>query len=153
MCLERADKGCIKGSVSDIRKAKSLVGRWLKRPSTSETSGNTDNNSVEIVIERDTVVSAHVKVGRGSSSVKVLEQYRVLDIHDKYYNKWFMAKVLQKVFGKDFKHKLTVRMQEVGAVQECSDGNLDDSTYKRAPINRLLGDDEAKDVVRKLKRV
>ena len=27
MCLERADKGCIKGSVSDVRKAKSLVGR------------------------------------------------------------------------------------------------------------------------------
>ena len=58
MCLERVDKGCIKGSVSDIRKAKSLVGRWLERPSTSETSGKTDNDSAENVIERDTVVSA-----------------------------------------------------------------------------------------------
>ena len=25
MCLERADKGCIKGSISDVRKSKSLV--------------------------------------------------------------------------------------------------------------------------------
>ena len=82
----------IKGSVSDVRKAKSLVGRWLERPNTSETSGKTDNDSEEIVIERDTGVSAHVKVGRDSSSVKVLKQYRVLDNHDKYYNKWFMAK-------------------------------------------------------------
>ena len=69
----------------------------MERPSTSETSGKTDNDSVKIVIERDTVVSAYVKVERGSSSVKVLKQYRVLDIHDKCYNKWSMAKVLQKV--------------------------------------------------------
>ena len=39
MCLERSDKGCIKGSVSDVRKTKSLVGRWLERLNTSETSG------------------------------------------------------------------------------------------------------------------
>ena len=96
MCLERADRGCIKRSVSDVLKAKFLVRRWLERPNTSETSGKTDNDSEEIVIERDTVVSAHVKVGRGSSSVKVLKQYCVLDIHDKYYNKWFMAKFRRK---------------------------------------------------------
>ena len=48
--------------------------------------------------------------------MKVLKQYRVLDIHNKCYNKWFMAKVPQKVFGKDSKHKLKVRMQEVSAV-------------------------------------
>ena len=56
MCLERADKGCIKGSVRGVQKAKSLVGRWLERPSTNETSGKTDHDFVEIVIERDTVV-------------------------------------------------------------------------------------------------
>ena len=49
----------------------------------------------------------------------VLKQYRVLNIHDNYYNKkWSMAKVPQKVLGKDSKYKLTVRMQEVSAVQE-----------------------------------
>ena len=63
MCLERADKGCIKGSISNVRKAKSLVGKWLERPSTSETSAKTDNVSSEIVLERETVVSVHVKVG------------------------------------------------------------------------------------------
>ena len=31
MCLEKADKGNIKDAVNDVRKAKSLVGRWLER--------------------------------------------------------------------------------------------------------------------------
>ena len=97
--------------------------------------------------------SAHMKVARGSSSVKVLKQYPVLDIHDKYYNKWFMAKAPQKVFGKHSKYKLKIRMQEVSAVQEYRDVDLDDSTYKRAAISRLLRDVKVKDVVGKLKRV
>ena len=71
-------------------KGKSLVGRLLERPNTSEKSGKTGNSSGGMVIEREIVVSAHVKVGRGSSSVKVLKQHRVPDIHDKY--------ILQQVF-------------------------------------------------------
>ena len=77
----------------------------------------------------------------------------MLDIHDKYYNKWFMTKLPQKIFGKDDKYKLKVRMQEVTAVQEYSDVDLDDDTHKRADISRLLTDDEVKDVVGILKRV
>ena len=45
-----------------------------------------------------------------------------------------MAKVPQKVFGKDSKYKLKVRMQEVSAVQEYRDVDLDDSTYTRAAM-------------------
>ena len=64
-----------------------------------------------------------------------------------------MAKVSQKVLGKDSNCKLKARMKEVSAVQEYRDANLDDSTYKRADISRLLRDDEVKDVVGKVKRV
>ena len=85
--------------------------------------------------------------------MKVLKQYRVLDIHNKYYSNWFMSKVPQKVLGKDSKYKVKVRMQEVSAVQEYSDVDLDDSTYKRAAISRLLRDDEVKDALGKLERV
>ena len=85
--------------------------------------------------------------------MKVLKQYRVLDIYSKYYNKWFMSKVPKKIVGKDSKCKLKVRMQEVSAVQENRDVDLDDNTHKKAPISRLLIDDEIKDVVGKLKRV
>ena len=58
--------------------------------------------------ERDTVILADVTVGNGGSSVKVSKQYCVIDTHEKYYSKWFMAKVRQEIFGKDFKYKLKV---------------------------------------------
>ena len=153
MCLEKADKGNIKDAVSSARKAKSLVGRWLER---SPVAGKNNTGNMlprENLIERDTVVMADVAVRRGGDSVKVSKQYRVVDIHDKYYNKWFMAKNPQKIFGKDSKYKLKVRMQEVSAVQEYSDVDLDDGRHKRADISRLLRDDEVKDVVGKLKRL
>ena len=44
-------------------------------------------------------------------------------------------------------------MQEVSAVQEYSNVDLDDGTHKGTDIRRLLVDDEVKDVVGKLKRV
>ena len=153
MCLEKADKGNIKDAVSSARKAKSLVGRWLGRLPVAGKNNTANELPGENLIERDTVVLADVAVGRGRDSVKVTKQYRVVDIHDKYCNKWFMAKNPQKIFGKDSKYKLKVRMQEVSAVQEYSDVDLDNGRHKRADICRLLRDDEAKDVVGKLKRV
>ena len=44
-------------------------------------------------------------------------------------------------------------MQEVSAVQEYRDVDLDDSTYTRGAISRLLRDDEVKHEMEKLKRV
>ena len=65
-----------------------------------------------------------------------------------------MAKVPRKIFKKDSKYKLKVRMQEISAVQEYVDVDMDDGSYKRADVSRLLTDDEVKAVqVEKLKRV
>ena len=59
-----------------------------------------------------------------------------------------------KIFRKDSKYKLKVSMQEINPVhEEYADVNMDDGSYKRADISRLLTDDEVKGVVRKLKRV
>ena len=80
-------------------------------------------------------------------------RYRVIDIHDKYYNTWLMAKVPQQIFSKDSKYKLKVRMQIISAVQEYADVDRNNGSYKRSDIRRLLTDDEVKDVVGKLKRV
>ena len=44
-------------------------------------------------------------------------------------------------------------MQEISAVQKYVDVDMDDGSYKRADISRLLTDDEVKAVVGKLKRV
>ena len=64
-----------------------------------------------------------------------------------------MATVPQKIFGKDSKYKLKVSMQEVSAMQEYSNVDLDNGGHKRADISRLITDDEVKDGVEKLKRV
>ena len=59
-----------------------------------------------------------------------------------------------EIFRKDSKCKLKVCMQEVSAVQEYSDVDLDGDTYIQAgEMTRLLTDDKAKDVFGKLKRV
>ena len=58
-----------------------------------------------------------------------------------------------KVFGKDSKYKLKVRMQEVTPVQEYKDVDLNDASHKKAAISRLLTDSEVKYVVGKLKRL
>ena len=50
-------------------------------------------------------------------------------------------------------YKRKVRMQEISAVQEYVDVDVDGGSYTRADISRLLTDDEVKDVVGKLKKV
>ena len=110
MCLEKTDKKNIKDAVSDVRKAKSLVGRWLERSPVADKNDMANKLPEEALIERDSVVYADVAVGRGRSSVKVSKQYRVTDIHGNYYNKWLTAKVPQKIFEKDSKYRLKVHM-------------------------------------------
>ena len=100
MCLEKVDKGNIKDAVSGARKAKSLVGRWLERSPVAGKNNTANKLPGENLIERDTAVLADVAVRRGRDSVKVSKQYRVVDIHDKYYNKWFMAMNPQKSLGR-----------------------------------------------------
>ena len=78
MCLEKANKGNIKDVVSNVRKAKSLVRRWLERSKTAGKNDVVNKLHEETLIERDTVVLAEVVVGRGRSSAKVLKQYRVI---------------------------------------------------------------------------
>ena len=50
-------------------------------------------------------------------------------------------------------YKRKVRMQEISAVQEYVDVDVDGGSYTRADISRLLTDDEVNDVAKKLKRV
>ena len=102
MCLEKTDKGNIKDAVSNVQKAKSLAGRGFERSPVAGKNDTVNKLPRETLIERDTVVLADVVVGRGRDSVKVSKskQYRVVDIRDKYYNKWFMANNLHKIFGK-----------------------------------------------------
>ena len=70
-------------------------------------------------------------VGRGASSVNVSKHYRIVGVHDKYYNKWFMYKLTIKKWKKDYKFNLKARMQDINTVQEYEDVNFHDPFYKK----------------------
>ena len=61
--LEGKDRGSLKGVVIIVRKAKSLVGGWLEKP--SGIASPSSPSPVDNRIERDTIISANVIVGRG----------------------------------------------------------------------------------------
>ena len=82
-CLERKDN--IQGATNLIRRGKSLVQRWLTKPTNAkEPKGNYEAG--DTLIERDVVLLVDVKFGSGASSSNVAMPYRVVDIYDKYYN-------------------------------------------------------------------
>ena len=81
-----------------------------------------------------------------------MKQYRVIDIHDKYYNKWFISKSPRKVWRKNSTYKLKVRMQDVSVVQEYEDTDLHNSNRKKGHVSRILTYEEVNDVIGKLER-
>ena len=51
----------------------------------------------DVLIERDVVILASVKIGTGATATIVNRLYRVVDIYDKHHNKWFMPKTKSPV--------------------------------------------------------
>ena len=149
--MEGKDRGSLKGSAISVSKAKFLVGRWLEKPSGAASPSST--SPVDNRIERDTIVSSNVIVGRGASSVTVAKKFRVVDVHGKYYNKWFMYKVPSKKWNKDYTFKLKARMQEINAVQEYEDVDLHGTFYKKGFVIIIVTDKEVMNVIGQLKRV
>ena len=127
--MEGKDICGLKGAVSSVSKSKLLVGGWLEKPSGAASPSST--SPVDNCIERVTIISANVIIGWGASSVTVVKHYCVVDVHDKYYNKWFMSKLPGKKWNKDSKFKLKACIQEINAVQEYADVYLHNTFYKK----------------------
>ena len=45
----------------------------------------------DILIERDVIILLNVEYGTGAAATVVQRQFRVLEIYEKYYNKWFVS--------------------------------------------------------------
>ena len=154
--IEGKDK--VVGAASSARKAKSLVGRWLAKKANSDPSEANDSVLCDsVVIERDVIVLVIVKVGSGASAASVACNFRVLDVYEKYYNKWFMSKpnLPFKKWKKEEKaYKLKVRMLEKNALDEYCDVELcGNETYKREDICKIIDDGMILNVVGKLQQV
>eukprot|EP00957_Ditylum_brightwellii_P212289 15367162-Ditylum_brightwellii.AAC.3 len=80
-------------AVSSARKAKSLVGRWLAKIANSDPLPKDDSILYDsVIVERDVLVLVNVKVGSCASAANISCNFCVLDIYEKYDNKWFMSK-------------------------------------------------------------
>ena len=153
-CLEQKDN--VQGANNLVRKAKSLVQRWLTKPANANESKGACKPG-DTLIERDVVVLINAKVGSGASASNVALPHRVVDIYDKHYNKWFMSKTRSpaKIWKKETKpYKLKVRLLNKDAINVYSDVELcDNSTYKIANICRIIVDEMIIGVVGKLEAV
>jgi len=152
-CIEGGKAGA--GAVSFARKAKSLVQRWLaKSVDTIAMSTGADllaaNN--DIIIERNTILLLSIKIGRGASATNVACHFRVMEVYEKYYNKWFMSTVPVKKWKKEPKpYKVKVRMLKKNAVNEYCDVDLvGDITYGTKDICKIVDDSTIVNVVGKL---
>mmetsp|Transcript_21089 Transcript_21089/g.45741 ORF Transcript_21089/g.45741 Transcript_21089/m.45741 type:complete len:265 (+) Transcript_21089:660-1454(+) len=143
------------GTVSFARRAKSLVERWLAKAVDFMSSDADALDSNDVVIERNTILLVNVKVSRGASAANVACHYRVMEVYEKYYNKWFMSKQSFKKWKKEPKpYKLRVRMLRKNVVNEYADVDLvGDIAYGRRDICRTVDEGMILDVVGKLDQV
>jgi len=138
------------GSTSQGRKTMSLVQRWIAQP-----FGITEDKDAlvaeDILIERDVIILAHVKIGSGVNSTTVVCPFRVLMIHEKCCNKWFVSKSLTKRWKKEDKpFKAEIRMLQKNEVDEHCDIELYNTECTKDEICKNIKDDMILDVVGKL---
>ena len=121
----------------------------MEKPSGAASPSIT--SPVDNRIVRDMIISENAIVGQGASSVTVAKNDRVVDVHNKYYNNWFMPKVPSNKWKKDSKFKLKYCMQEINAVQEYGYFDLHVTFYKKGYVSRIVTDKEVMNVIGKLK--
>jgi hypothetical protein len=102
------------GSISSTRKSKSLVERWIARPVSGVIKDGTKLSAEDILIERDVIILVTVKLGVGAAVTTVQCKFCVLEIFEKYYNKWSVSKEPRKKFKKEKKpYKVMSRMLSI----------------------------------------
>ena len=139
-CLE--NNGRAQGSISPNRKAKTLVQCWVARPIDCVVKEGKEVVGVEdILIERDVIILLKVKQGAGAGATVVTRPYRVLEIYEKYYNKWFVSPAAMKIWKKEKKpFKSEVRMLKKNAVDEYSDEDMYGTGFNKDEICRNVED-------------
>ena len=90
---ESMDDKSESGSLSQGRRTKTLFGRWTRSTVHTPTLETTpiEVGEGEGAIGRDTIVTCKFKDGRQKDSPMIANDYRVLAVYNKFYNKWFMG--------------------------------------------------------------
>ncbi|KAL7447270.1 hypothetical protein ACHAXM_010866 [Skeletonema potamos] len=143
------------GSISPNRKAKSLVQRWVAKPIDGVVKDGAELVGIEdILIERDVIILLNVEYGTGAAATVVQRQFRVLEIYEKYYNKWFVSPAAAKKWKNEKKpFKMMVRMLKKNAVDEYSDEEMYGTGFNKDEICKNVEDKHIVGVVGKLHAV
>ena len=129
------------GSISGVRKFKSLRNRWFCNEGGSSITDSSGSRKGKW-IERGTLVSIGVIFGRGATKKIETFNYRVLTVYDKSYNKWFMTGERKK-WSPDLadkekkKYRFEVRMLNDN-ILGLEDVELDSDAHRRKDIVRLV---------------
>ena len=110
----------------------------------------------DIIIERNTHVKVEISEGRGPSAMKAVENYRVLAIYTKSYNKWFLCDHGKQPWEKNMekgKYRVLLRMMVfdhlMGKYKDC-DPSSGFSKWKKKSVFVLCDASLILDVVQNL---
>ena len=125
-----------------------MLGRWIGKAVDSSLGRDALANN-EVVIEIYTIVLLHSKFGTGASAATVACHFRVVNIYENYYNKWFIPKQPFKRWRHEAKpYKLEVRMLKKNALNEYTDEELcGGSVYGNDEICKVVEDEAILNVV------
>ena len=138
------------GSISQNRRAKSLVQRWIVRQidGVDKDGKGLEDGVDDVLIERDVIILLNIKRADG---IIVQRQFRILEIYEKFYNKWFISKEATKRWKKEKKpFKMMVRMLKMNEVDEYSDEEMYGSSFNKDEICKNVEDKMIVNVVGKL---
>ena len=98
------------------------------------------------IIVRDTIVNVRVKVGRGAAATEFEYPFCVLGIYKKYYNKWYLGKVPEKLWPmneqekEEKKYNLDICMLDEDAVDECANVPLYHADFTKKNVYQTIED-------------
>ena len=131
-----------------------MVHRWIAFPFGISTNEKDNLVAEDILIERDVIILANVKIGSRANATTVVRPFRVIMLYEKYFNKWFGSKPLTKRWKMEAKpYKVEIRMLQKNELEEYCDVDLYDPDYKKNEICKNITDDMILDVIGKLHAV
>ena len=80
------------GLIGDEQKVKSFASRWMSKEKSEINKDNNNSDELsgnEAVLEHGVIISVVINTGKGREKKELIKLYRVLEVHDKFYNKYF----------------------------------------------------------------
>ena len=150
-----------RGSLKEHKKVKSFQGRWHEKVKIKQKDDMKDEIKKDILIERDRIVACNVEMimlnedTKEKEKMEVKIKHRVLSVHTKRCNKWFMTSDEQpwNQFMKEEELKkcwCSVRMIADGAFEGYEDVALNSEEWPRKHICKLISGVEIANVLNEM---